>query len=80
MSVIIIIAIVLAMGAVLFALIRGLIAFLRTTEADLKGLNNQEAGTSEMHLMQNKMMFARVKYQAIAVILLVILGMLAAAN
>lgn len=75
MSIIVIIAIALAMGAVLFALIRGLVAFLRTTEADLKG-----EGTSDMHLMQNKMMFARVKYQAIAVILLVILGMLAAAN
>lgn len=75
MSIIVIIAIVLAMGAVLFALIRGLVAFLQTTEADLKG-----EGTRDMHLMQNKMMFARVKYQAIAVILLVILGMLAAAN
>ncbi len=75
MSIIVILAIVLAMGAVLFALIRGLVAFLRTTEADLKG-----EGTSDMHLMQNKMMFARVKYQAIAVILLVILGMFAAAK
>ncbi len=75
MSIIVIIAIVLAMGAVLFALIRGLVAFLQTTEADLKG-----EGTTDMHALQNKMMFARVKYQAIAVILLVILGMLAAAN
>ena len=75
MNIIVIIAIVLAMGAVLYALIRGIVAFLRTTEADLKG-----EGTSEMHLMQNKMMFARVKYQAIAVILLVILGMFAAAK
>ncbi len=75
MSIIVILAIVLAMGAVLYALIRGLVTFLRTTEADLKG-----EGTSEMHLMQNKMMFARVKYQAIAVILLVILGMFAAAK
>jgi hypothetical protein len=75
MSIIVIIAIVLAMGAVLYALIRGLVSFLQTTEADLKG-----EGTSDMHLMQNKMMFARVKYQAIAVILLVILGMFAAAK
>ncbi|TXC73527.1 hypothetical protein FSZ31_01900 [Sphingorhabdus soli] len=75
MNIIVIIAIVLAMGAVLYALIRGIVAFLRTIEADLKG-----EGTSEMHLMQNKMMFARVKYQAIAVILLVILGMFAAAK
>ncbi|NCP11166.1 MAG: hypothetical protein GW859_04280 [Sphingomonadales bacterium] len=80
MSIVIVIAIVVAMGGVLFALIRGLVTFLKTTEADLKGGNEPGAGTSEMHAMQNRMMFARVKWQAIAVLLLVVLSLFAAAN
>ncbi len=75
MSIVIVIAIVFAMSAVVFALVRGLIAFLRTTEADLKG-----DGTSDMHALQNRMMFARVKWQAIAVVMLVLLSVIAAAK
>lgn len=76
MSYVIILLVILAMGAVVFTLVRGLIAFLRTTEADLKG----EGTATDMHAMQNKMMFARVKYQAIAVLLLVLLSIIAASN
>jgi hypothetical protein len=63
----------LACGAVVFALVRGLFYFANTNDARLNG-----ATTAELHAKQNKMMFARVKFQAIAVILLVILGVVAA--
>jgi len=79
MPTVITILIVLAMVAVVVALVRGLIAFLRTSSENVRG---PDAGgtTTDMHAVQNKMMFARVKYQAIAVILLVLLGIAAAAD
>lgn len=57
-----------AMVATVVALVRGIIAFLRTTEADLKG-----GGVSQSGLRQNKMMRMRIAFQAIAVILVVLL-------
>ncbi|WP_164118762.1 HIG1 domain-containing protein [Sphingorhabdus sp. Alg239-R122] len=55
---------------VVISLVRGLIAFLRMTEEDLKS-----DGVGKSHQMQNKMMFNRIKYQALAVVALVILMM-----
>lgn len=75
MDTILVIAIIVAAIAVVVALVRGLIGFLRTAREDVDG-----PGTSDMHAFQNRMMFARVKYQAIAIILLVLLGIVAAAN
>lgn len=63
-------ALIILMGLVLFALVRGLVAFLQMTEEDLKN-----PGVGRSHEMQNKMMFARVKYQALAVIVLALLLM-----
>ena len=60
----------------LASLVRGLIYFARTSNA----LANGEEGASEGHMMQNRMMFARVKWQAITIVLLVILGAVAAGN
>lgn len=57
-----------AMVATVVALVRGIIAFLRTTEADLKG-----GGVSQSGLRQNKMMRMRIAFQVIAVILVVLL-------
>ena len=73
MNYVLIIGIFVAAAAVVTALVRGLFYFAQTNDARLNG-----ATTAELHAKQNKMMFARVKYQAIAVILLVILGMVAA--
>ncbi len=73
MNAFLIIGILLAAGAVVFALVRGLYYFAQTSDNRLDGVT-----TAELHAKQNKMMFARVKFQAIAVILLVILGMVAA--
>ncbi len=75
MSYVIIFAIVIAAGFVLFSLVRGLVYFAQTSDNLTNG-----TGPSQGHLMQNKMMFARVKWQAITILLLVIMGAFAAAN
>ena len=56
---------------VVISLVRGIVAFMQSTRDDL---NREEgAGASEMQLRQNKMMFARIKYQALAVIVVALL-------
>lgn len=62
MNVIIILAIVGLAIMVLVSLVRGLVAFIQMTEEDLKN-----PGVGRSHQMQNQMMFARVKYQAMAI-------------
>ncbi len=74
-NIILIIGIMLAAGAVVVALVRGLYYFAQSNDARLNG-----ATSAELFQKQNQMMFARVKFQAIAVILLVVLGMVAAAS
>lgn len=73
MSYALILLIVAAAGLVLFSLARGLYEFGKQRD-ELSTGNGPTAG----QLMQNKMMFARVKWQAITIILLVVLGMVAA--
>jgi hypothetical protein len=75
MGPIIILAIIVAMGAVVFALIRGLHAF-----ANLEPDNVDKNGVPKSLTVQNKAMFARVKWQAIAVILVVVLLMISQAK
>jgi uncharacterized membrane protein len=77
MNIAIIIAIIIAAGLVLISLVRGLIHFANTSN-DLANGTSTAAGASHGHMMQNKMMFARVKWQAITIVLLVVLGMVAA--
>ena len=62
------ILILAAMIATVVALVRGIIAFLRTTEADLKA-----GGINQSGLKQNKMMRMRIMFQAIAIILVILL-------
>ena len=69
----IIILILGAAGMTLFSLARGLIYFARASDDITNG-----TGPSAMHLAQNKMMFARVKWQAITILLLVVMGLMAA--
>ena len=73
MSTLLIILIVLAMGGTLFALIKGIVAFLQTTEADLK---STDSGVSRSAERQNKAMFMRVGFQAGAVVLVMLLLLL----
>ncbi len=66
------IIIVVLMGFVVVSLVRGIIAFLQTTKIDLENQDNAEH-ISRMHAQQNKMMFNRVKYQALAIVVVVVL-------
>tara|TARA_Y100000991_G_C21794100_1_gene272541 strand:- start:65 stop:295 length:231 start_codon:yes stop_codon:yes gene_type:complete len=76
MNTILIIAIVLLSIMVVVSLVRGIIAFLKTTKVDLE--NNTGETVTEMQLMQNKAMFDRIKYQGLAILVVAIL--LAVAN
>jgi hypothetical protein len=73
MSTLLIILVVLAMAGTVFALIRGIVAFLQTTEADLKA---GEGGISRSAERQNKAMFMRVGFQAGAIVLVMLLLLL----
>ena len=72
MSYILILMIIAAAGAVVYALVRGLVAFANMEPGDVDA-----DGITASHKKQNEMMFARVKYQAIAIVLVVILLVLA---
>ncbi|WP_338446623.1 hypothetical protein V5F89_02145 [Pelagerythrobacter marensis] len=76
MTTFLVIVLLILVALVVFSLVRGIIAFLKSTKMDLE---REDTGTaSEMQLMQNKMMFARIKYQALAVVVVAVL--LAIAN
>ncbi len=70
MQTFLIIVVIALVAMVVISLVRGLIAFLQMTEEDLKS-----DGVGKSHQMQNKMMFNRIKYQALAIVVLVILMM-----
>ena len=63
---------------VVFSLVRGVIAFLKTTRINLE--NGEGETVTEMQNMQNKAMFARIKYQAAAIAVVVVIGLMAAGN
>lgn len=71
MNTFVVLLIIAAVIATLVALIRGIVAFLKQTEADLKG-----PGPSASGVRQNKMMMARVGFQAIAILLVALLLLL----
>lgn len=66
-----VIVLVVLMGLVVFSLIRGIVAFLKTTKIDLE--NNTAETVTEMQLAQNRAMFARIKYQALAILVIVLI-------
>ena len=71
MTTFLVIALVIFMGLTLFSLIKGVVAFMKTTKIDLE--TGQGETATDMQLLQNKMMFNRIKYQALAVVVVVIL-------
>lgn len=73
MDIVLIIALILAMIWVVVSLVRGIVAFLQSTKLDLESDGDR---VQQMQLRQNKMMFARIKYQALAIVVVVILMML----
>ena len=68
------ILIILAMVATVAALVRGIVIFLKTS--DRERVSSSE-GPSASGLQQNKMMRMRILFQAIAIILVVLVLMLA---
>jgi len=74
MNTFLVIVIVLLAIMVVVSLVRGVIAFLQSTQLDLQ---DQASGdkASEMQLKQNAAMFSRVKYQALAIVFVAILLM-----
>ncbi len=56
---------------VVISLVRGIVAFMKSTKMDLE--RDEGAGASEMQIVQNKMMTARIKYQALAILVVAVL-------
>ncbi|PZO71966.1 MAG: hypothetical protein DI636_01695 [Pelagerythrobacter marensis] len=69
------IVLILLMIMVVVSLVRGVVAFMKSTKIDLETGRGENA--TEMQLLQNKMMFARIKYQALAIVVVGVLLMLA---
>ena len=60
---------------VVVSLVRGIVAFLKTTKIDLETGDGETV--TEMQAMQNKAMFARIKYQAAAIVVVAVIALLA---
>ena len=75
MSYILIPILAVLMVLVVVSLVRGIVAFLQSTKVDLE--TGEGTGATEMQLRQNQAMFARIKYQALAVIVVALLMMMA---
>ncbi len=71
MTTFLVIVLVVLMALVVYSLVRGIVAFMKSTKMDLE--RGEGTGASEMQLLQNKMMFARIKYQALAVLVVAVL-------
>jgi hypothetical protein len=73
MNTLLVIVLIIAVIWVVISLVRGIVAFLQSTKLDLESDGDR---VREMQLRQNKMMFARIKYQALAVVVVAILLMI----
>ena len=71
MTTFLIIVLVILCILVVYSLIRGIVAFLQSTKIDLQ--TGEQTDATDMQLMQNKMMFNRIKYQALAVVVVAVL-------
>ena len=68
MSALLILLLIIAMGFVVYAVARGLHAF-----ANMKPDEVGEDGIPKSLAMQNKMMFSRIKWQAVAIVIVILL-------
>ncbi|KEO87727.1 glutamyl-tRNA synthetase [Erythrobacter longus] len=78
MNYILIPALVILCGLVVFSLVRGIIAFLKTTKIDLE--TGEAETVTEMQDLQNKAMFNRIKYQAMAIGVVAVIALVAGAG
>jgi len=74
MNTVLVILLVVAMIFVVVSLVRGIVAFLQSHRADIDAGSERQ---KDMQLLQNRMMMNRIKFQAIAI---VIVGILLAIN
>jgi hypothetical protein len=68
MNVFLVILLVAAMIATVVALVRGVVTFMRATDADLRG-----TGPSASSLKSNKLMQQRIFFQALAILIVVLI-------
>ena len=73
MNTFLVIVLIIAVIFVVVSLVRGIVAFLQSTKLDLESDGER---VREMQLRQNRMMIARIKYQALAVVIVAILLMI----
>jgi len=71
MTALLILVLLVFMALVVFSLVRGIVAFLKTTKIDLESGDGENV--KEMQLMQNRAMFARIKYQGLAVAVIAVI-------
>ena len=71
MNILLIIVLVGLMAMVVVSLVRGIAAFLQASRLDID--HGGDGNLRELQLKQNRMMFARIKFQALAIIVVAIL-------
>jgi hypothetical protein len=71
MSTFLVICLIAAMAATVFALVRGIVQFLKTSHEDLTGSGPNLSGER-----QNRMMRLRIVFQALAILVIILLLML----
>jgi len=73
MNTILVLLLVAAMIFVVISLVRGVVAFLQSHRADIDAGGERQ---KDMQLLQNRMMMNRIKFQALAIVIVAILLML----
>lgn len=68
------IVLVILMVMVVVSLVRGVVAFLKSSREDIDR-GGDGSGPTEAQIFQNKMMFNRVKYQALAIVVIALILM-----
>jgi hypothetical protein len=68
---------IVLMALTVWSLVRGIVAFLRTTR---EGLERGDEGVRDMQLLQNRMMFNRIKFQGLAIVVVIVLLMVSGKN
>ena len=74
MTTFLVIVLAILMILVVVSLVRGIVAFLQSHKADIEAGSQRQ---HEMQLLQNKMMFNRIKYQALAIVVVAVILMIA---
>ncbi len=71
MNTFLVILLLVAMLMVVVSLVRGIVAFLKSTRIDLE--SGEQVDATEMQLKQNRAMMARVKWQAVAIVIIAVI-------